>query len=83
MRVNLFASLEDAPGSCIFCLENRADIPNPGIGIGIGVAIEMAVPSTLDSDADSDTDRDGYRRPLPILFMRLGAPPAHGGLLRK
>lgn len=47
---------------------------NPGFGIGI--AIEMSI----NSDADSDPERDLHKQPLQVLFMRLGAPPAHGGL---
>jgi hypothetical protein len=45
----------------------------------------MFIDSDLDSESDSDpdTDRDGYKHSRRVLFMRLGAPPAHGGLLRK
>jgi hypothetical protein len=45
---------------------------NPGVGIGIAIEIS--------SDSDLDTDRDEHKLSLHSLFLRLGAPPAHGSL---
>jgi hypothetical protein len=44
------------------------------IGIGIGVAIAIEVVDLQKPIA--------IPMPIPTLFMRLGARPAHGGLLR-
>jgi len=60
--------------------------PGVGIGVAIGIDIEMSVDSDLDSESDSDpdTDRGERKHSRQVLFMRLGAPPAHGqgGIIR-
>ena len=55
-----------------------------GLGVAIGIGIEMSIDSDLDpeSDPDSDTDRDAHKQRLPVLFMRLGAPPGQERLFR-
>jgi hypothetical protein len=42
----------------------------------------MSVDSDLDSESDPDPGRDERGHSLYISFMRLGAPPAPGGLSR-
>ncbi len=36
-----------------------------------------------DPDSDSNFDTDGCKHVMHTFFMRLGAPPADGGLFRK
>jgi hypothetical protein len=60
---------------------SKMELTSRSLGVAIGVGIEM--PAHLDPDSDSDPDPDGRKPVMHALFMRVGAPPAHGGLFRK